>query len=910
MPTTPQTITTLAHHLAHLAHRLQQAIVPILSSDTGDAGGMSNQQSTQTILHTQLAALRQTLLPTITAGEFADMYAQTLVYGLFAARVTSPDAPTFTRYDITQALPHMPLFLPELFSLCTHPNLDERIGAVIDDCAHLLQDTDMTSILHPTGNAPKQEDPITYFYEHFLAAYDPKTREKRGVYYTPEPVVGYLVRSVDWLLQTHFGKRMGLADEDTLILDPATGTATFLHAIIQHIYATIQRQGMATSWQTYVPEKLLPRLHGFELLMAPYTIAHLKLRMLLQQLGYTFGTTGMTGTTGERLGIYLTNALTNPPLGSQTSPLTQSIANETQAPNGAMHANDNTVLVIVGNPPYANVGMLNKETWIQQQLETYKRGLQEKKLNLDDDYIKFIRYGQWRIEQAGQGILAFITNNTYLDGITHRRMRESLLETFTHMYLLDLHGGIRKKEVSPDGQSDENLFTIRQGVAIGLFVKAPNTPTATTVFHAEMWGRRATKYATLATTNVATTAWEQLHPAHPWFFFVPKQFAVAHTYTQHPTLTDIFPLHQNAIKTDRDSLFFAQDAAVLAERMQTFYSPAGLQSPFQERYRVENSSSYPLLSRRENTTYNASSIHRALYRPFDLQWLYYAPQITSRAAWEVMRHILVGNNLVLLGMRQYDYAVQDYCYVLVTEHITESRVFISNRGGASLFPLYVYPPEATNTSGCRRPNLSAPFIANVEQQLGLSFIPDGSGDLATTIGPEDIFHYLYAVLHNPHYRSRYAELLKIDFPRVPITSNLPLVKTLVDYGATLVDLHLLRLPGSMGVGGGEGAAVLVHPADQGVTQQGVTTAPVQQVRYDKHTQRVWLGGGMFFAGIESTTWAVQVGGYYPLYKWLKDRKGQTLSAADALHYMRMVVALRETRRIMEEIAAIAGDNWR
>ncbi len=888
MPTTPQTIATLAHHLAHLAHRLQQAIALILSSDTGDAGDMSNKQRTQTILHTQLAALRQTLLPTITAGEFADMYAQTLVYGLFAARVTSPDTPTFTRYDVAQAFPHMPPFLLELFSLCTYPSLDERMAGVIDACAHLLQQTDMTCILHPTGNSP--EDPITHFYEHFLAAYDPKTREKRGVYYTPEPVVGYIVRSVDWLLQTHFGKCMGLADEDTLILDPATGTATFLHAIVQHIYTTLQRMSMAKTWQTYVPEKLLPRLHGFELLMAPYTIAHLKLRMLLQQLGYTFGTIGTTGTT-ERLGIYLTNALTNPPLG-----------------NGAKHANDNTVLVIVGNPPYANFGMLNKSTWIQQQLEAYKRGLQEKKLNLDDDYIKFIRYGQWCIEQAGQGILAFITNNTYLDGITHRRMRESLLETFTHIYLLDLHGGIRKKEVSPDGQSDENLFTIRQGVAIGLFVKAPSMSTATTVFHAEMWGRRASKYATLATTNVATTAWERLYPEHPWLFFVPKQFAAAHAYTQHPTLTDIFPLHQNAIKTDRDSLFFAQDAAVLAERMQTFYSPTGLQSPFRETYRVENSSSYRLLSRRENTAYNKGSIHPALYRPFDLQWLYYAPQVTSRAAWEVMRHILVGNNLALLGMRQYDYDVQDYCYVLVTEHITESRIFISNRGGASLFPLYLYPPEANNTSGSRRPNLSAPFIANVEQQLGLTFIPDGSGDLATTIGPEDIFHYLYAMLHNPRYRLRYAELLKIGFPRVPITSNLPLVKTLVDYGATLVDLHLLRLPGNTGVGGAGGAAVLVYPGDQGVTQQEVTTAPVQQVCYDEYTQRVRLGDGMFFAGIEATTWAVQVGGYYPLHKWLKDRKGRTLSAADALHYMRMVVALRETRRIMGEIAAIVGDS--
>ncbi len=861
----------LARQLAGVARQLQATIAEVLT-DGGPHGP----------LYQQCVSLRQMLHPTLTPGAVADMVAQTIVYSLFAARVAAPDCPDFSRHDVAHALPTSAPPLRDILALVAGPALDTPLAVLVDTGVSLLAHTDMAAVLECFGQANGgHRDAVMHFYETFLAAYAPRTREMCGVYYTPGPVVGYIVRSVDHLLHTHFARPAGLADHDTVILDPATGTGTFLYAVVQHIHQTVAAGGQASTWSRYVPESLLPRLHGFEVLLAPYTIAHLQLGRLLSNLGYSFAP-------DERLAISLDNALTTPSL----SPGVCADAGETRpAP----------VLVVLGNPPYANSGPLNRGAWIQAQLEAYKRGLHEKKHHLDDDFIKFMRLGQWHIEQAGQGILAFITNNTYLDGITHRRMRESLLETFTHLYLLDLHGGALKKAVAPDGSPDDNVFDIRQGVAIGIFVKEPRKRGPARVYHAEMWGRRASKYGRLSEESAATTAWEEICPTPPWYFFVPRPVAMADEYHQCPSLTDIVTVYQNVIKTDRDSLFFDSDYATLAERMERFYSAAGLCDPFRTTYRVEDSSSYKILARRQKTAFTPHAIRRALYRPFDVQWLYYAPDITSRPAWEVMRPMLAGPNIALLGMRQYEYDVPDYGYVFVTEHITESRVFMSNRGGASIFPLYRYDQEQ---GGARRSNLCPAFTHDIAQRLGLRPIPEGHGNLQTTVGPEDIFHYLYALLHRPTYRARYAPFLKIDYPRIPLPPHRALFAAMAARGAALVDLHLLRLPGGAGAGGAGGAAILGNPDAQGITQQGVMAGPVEQVRYDAVQQRVLIASGQYFAGIDPLTWAVQIGGYAPLAKWLKDRKGYTLSSEEERHYRRMVVALRETRRLMAEIDAL------
>src|SRR6266566_2938396 len=395
-------------------------------------------------LHTWLAAFREVLIPDLGEQDFADMFAQTLAYGLFAARIHTPPSKEFSREMAAYNLPKTNPFLRKLFSEIAGVDMPETIAWAVDDIVELLKHADMFYILQDFGKGMGKEDPVVHFYETFLAAYDPKMREVRGVFYTPEPVVSYLVRSIDHLLKTHFYRPKGLADENTLILDPATGTATFLYFVVEQIYQKFAKQKGA--WDAYVDKHLLNRIFGFELLMAPYAIAHLKLGMKLQETGYTFGS-------DQRLGIFLTNTLEEAAKRSEHL-IANWISEEANA--AAKIKKDDPILVVLGNPPYANFGQMNRGEWILRLLHDYKKGLLEKKLNLDDDFIKFIRFAQWRVERTGEGIIGFITNNSYLDGVTHRRMRECLLDTFNEIYILNLHGSSKKREATPDGSKDED----------------------------------------------------------------------------------------------------------------------------------------------------------------------------------------------------------------------------------------------------------------------------------------------------------------------------------------------------------------------------------------------------------------------------------------------------------------------
>jgi hypothetical protein len=491
-------------------------------------------------LHEQYDAFRKALIPGLDADEFADMYAQTLAYGLFAARVNTPLPPapspqaergsrgsgggevsgsrgggggevSFTRYSAAQLLPRTNPFLSKLFYEIAGPDLDDRIAWAVDDIAALLARADMSEILRDFGKRTRQEDPVVHFYETFLHAYDPKMRESRGVYYTPEPVVSFIVRSVDHLLRTRFGKALGLADQDTLILDPATGTATFLYFVVEQIYETLRQNGLESGWNSYVgdgPKSLLRRLFGFELLMAPYAVAHLKLGLQLQEKGYDFGR-------NERLGVYLTNALDEGVPAQTTMPFARYIADESAA--AAEVKSSKPIMVVLGNPPYSYTSE-NTGDWISDLVRDYYKvdgqNLGERNpKGLQDDYVKFIRFGQWRVGQTGEGVLAFISNNGYLDNPTFRGMRQSLLRSFDDIYILNLHGNAKKKERAPDGGPDENVFDIQQGVAIGLFIKrhdvAKSHATAT-IHYADLWGERATKYAALSEHDFNSVKWDTL----------------------------------------------------------------------------------------------------------------------------------------------------------------------------------------------------------------------------------------------------------------------------------------------------------------------------------------------------------------------------------------------------------------
>lgn len=890
-----------------LARRLAQ-VARWLCDVIRDVFGEEQQHGS---LHQQLVAFQQTLLPALKPDEFADMYAQTIVYGLFAARATSPDKPGFTRYDAAHLIPKTNPFLRKLFQEVAGYDLDERIAWLVDDCAALLARTDMGAVLQDFGKATMQQDPVVHFYETFLAAYDPKMRETRGVYYTPEPVVSFIVRAVDALLRSRFGKHLGLADEQTMILDPATGTATFLHAVVQQIQATLAAQGMAGVWNSYVPQKLLPRLFGFELLMAPYTVAHLKLGLLLQQLGYTFGS-------NERLGIYLTNALADTPPNLSLPGFGRFIAEEGEAADKVKH--EKPVMVVLGNPPYSYEST-NTEEWISKLVRDYYKvdgkPLGEKNpKGLQDDYVKFIRFGQWRIGETGEGILAFISNNGYLDNPTFRGMRQSLLNEFDTIYILNLHGNSKKKERTPDGGPDENVFDIQQGVAIGLFVKhGGEATTPATVYYTDLWGERTGKYESLLAQDVVSSTWQQLKPTTPWYLFVSQNTNLSAEYEPGWNVTTGMPINSVGLYTARDDLAIQWTKDDLYRVMSDF---AALESEVaRARYELGSDSRdwQVVLAQKDVRASHLTDIviQPISYRPFDTRYTLYtgiSRGIICMPRPEVMRHFANKGNLGLCFIRRSRDNTLSAFYVAA--HLVDKSI-VSSLDNANVAPLYLYPTLQEVASGLyaadeRRPNLSEAFIKDITQRLELAFVQDGKGDLTTTLGPEDIFHYIYAIFHSPTYRSRYAEFLKIDFPRVPLTSDRELFSALVAKGAELVDLHLLRLPSTSGVGGAGGAAGLVNVGQQGVTFPHDGSNLVEKVQYvapqGSEPGRVVFNSTQYVAGIEPATWSMQIGGYQPLEKWLKDRKGRTLTYDDIQHYMRVVVALRETRRIMAEIDAV------
>ena len=894
-------------------------------------------------LHGQFEAFKEVLLHDLSEEQFADMYAQTICYGLFTARCHIEDMTVFgkdkyaafhgiderakelTREHAAYLLPKTNPFFRDIFGDIAGPKLDDRIVWLVDDLVELLKQADMGVILRDFARRKKRKDPVFHFYETFLAEYDPKMRKKRGEYYTPDEVVSYIVRSVDYLLKEKFGLRRGLADESKIkgkdlhrliILDPAVGTGTFLFEAIEQIYKRFSRQkGM---WSGYVKEHLLPRIFGFELMMAPYAVAHMKLGLQLAETGYDFAS-------DERLGIYLTNTLEEAEETSRTL-FAQYLSQEARAANKVKR--DLPIMVVCGNPPYAGLSV-NMNDWIDQLLkrklpgengaqsyyEIDGKSLGEKKVWLQDDYVKFIRFGQWRIEQSGYGILAFITNHGYLDNPTFRGMRQSLMQTFDEIYVLDLHGNSKKKETCPDGSPDKNVFDIQQGVAIGIFVKKTKNRTHAKVYHADLYGLRKVKYEWLSENEIRTTGWTELSPNSPYYFFVKRDESKRKEYEKFIQITDIFPVSITGIVTARDKFVIDFNTETLLHRIKEFSDSTISDGEIRARYfKGKGSSKYPDGDTRSWKLNEARKkvrddknwkkrIEKYLYRPFDERVIYYAEWMVDWARPEIMRHMLVGENLGIVFMRQVALE-ESYTHFGVTRYLIDNRAFYSNKGIMSLAPLYFYPQsekddlfEHTRWSagkGGRVPNLSLEFVEEFAQSVKLEFVSDGVGDLKKTFGPEDVFHYIYAVFHSPEYRRRYAEFLKIDFPRVPMPKSKPLFRKLCKVGEELTKLHLME-------------AEVLQGADKRVFF-GVEGGKVVEKGYPKYVAhadepkkgKVYINKDQYFEGVRPDVWEFHIGGYRVCKKWLKDRRQRTLSYEDISHYQKIVVALGETIRLMNE----------
>jgi hypothetical protein len=855
----------LSKMMAIKARFMARVIEETLNDDNNNDkvnSNSSNNVSDNSLLQ-QLESFRDVLIHDMPRATFADIYSQTIAYGMFAARLNDKTNTPFTRAKAAGLVPQSNPFLRKLFQYIAGFDLDHRISWVVDALADLFNYIDLDKLFKEFNQTAHDHDPIIHFYETFLAEYDPALRKSRGVWYTPQPVVRFIVRAVDDLLKQEFNLPHGLADNSKVkvklkqetgqknniatstettaeyhtechkvqILDPATGTGTFLAEIVNNIYQQFRhQQGM---WNNYVNEHLIPRLNGFEILMAPYAMAHLKLGMMLQKTGYHAD--------NKRLHIYLTNSLeeAHPTV---TLPFAQWLSDEVNAANRIKA--QIPVMVVLGNPPY-NVSSQNKGEWIQNLISDYKTGLQERNIQpLSDDYIKFIRYGQHFIEKNGQGIMAYISNNSFIDGLIHRQMRKSLLESFDTIYIFDLHGNTRKKETIPDNGNDKNVFDIQQGVSINIFVRTSYKKENKTadVFHFEMYGKRDEKYQFLSQKKLKTIKWRKLKFEDNNYFFVPKNFSSQQKYEKGFKITEIFCKHTSGIKTHHDKEHVGFNAF-----------------------------------KNNNQFYN--------YRPFDIRYIEYDLEKIVRHRYEMMKHVLKSDNISLCTCRQQ--STFKFQHIFVSKYLSDiCSVSLQTKETAFIFPLYIYPDNNFLEDTKRTPNLNEDIVNEIAVRLGLKYTPEKTKS-KKTFAPIDLLDYIYAVLHSPAYRECYKEFFKIDFPRIPYPKDATTFWNLTVLGYKLRQLHLL-----------ENIEPLKNTATYPKEGNNIIEQPIFK------NNQVWINDTQYFDNVPLETWEFYIGGYQPAQKWLKDRHERTLNFQDIQHYQKIITALYQTSKIQTEINEI------
>lgn len=814
-------------------------------------------------------AFQEELIETLTKERFADLYAQTITYGLFAARMKVQNG--FKRETAWKFIPESLPLLKEIFYSMTGPHFPESLSWIVDDISQVLEKADISSILKEFKTTKWDEDPVIHFYETFLATYNPKERERLGVYYTPLPVVSYIVRSIHKLLKEKFRKSEGLATNDVTLLDPAAGTLTFVVQAIKQVQKELEENKKKGLIKSYIEEHILPHFHAFEILMAPYTVGHFKVSMVLEEMGYQFKK-------NERFQFYLTNTLEM----KEPKQISFLIDLAREGQEAKRIKEKVPILVVLGNPPYS-VSSENKSDFIENLMDDYKEDVRgERNIQpLSDDYIKFIRFAHWKIDQAGKGILGFITNNSYLSGVIHRGMRKKLLETFDEIYILNLHGSSRIGEKTPEGSKDENVFDIQQGVAIALYTKLEKPQKEKKVYYADLWGLRKKKYEYLFGNDAQTTKWQELEPFAPYYFFVPKDFALQSEYEKFWKVTEIFKEFRTGVATHRDHFVVGFTKEEIIQRLRIFTGslPDEL---VRESLKLEDTRDWKLKEARQKANLEKleDKICLYAYRTFDARYICYSPILLEFDRYALMKHVLKSNNVVLVTSKIL--STLPFNHVFVTEFIGDNS-FISNRTKEKnyFFPLYLYPDEPKGQLFDEKEHKAKP-IPNFTDEF-LQAIKESLGSEPT---PEEIFYYVYAVLYSPTYRKRYEEFLKIDFPRVPLPSNYEFFKELSNLGKELVELHLL----------------MTSTFDETELSYPVAGLnKVEKVSYDENNQRVFTNKEQYFEGISKEVWEYRVGAYQVMEKYLKDRKDRKLSLNGINHYMKVAKAIRLTIELQEKI---------
>lgn len=914
------TSKALAVRLAELARAIRERVKSVLAIET-DSGPVTH----------LMKAFKEVLVHDLEADDFADMYAQTVAYGLLSARIANPEAATADGF--AGQLPIASPFLKELMETFLHVGGRSGGGAAaspidfdelgVSEVVELLDSpkTNMEAVVRDFGDKNPQEDPVIHFYEDFLKEYDKKQKVKRGVFYTPRPVVSYIVRSVDELLRSEFGLVDGLADITTwgemierheglaipdgvestapfvTILDLATGTGTFLVETIDVVHRTLvekwKREGHGEKeildlWNDYVPKHLLPRLYGYELLMAPYAIAHLKIGLKLHETGYRFRP-------DDRLRVYLTNSLEPASdIGQQAlTGMLPALAHEAHAVNEVKRHQRFTV--VLGNPPYSHLSS-NLSPEVMAIVEPYKyiggkrlveKGALSFQKNLQDDYVKFIRLAEMTIEATSCGIAGLVTNHSYLTNPTFRGLRYSLMGTFQCAYLIDLHGNSLYREAREGHEDDENVFDIKQGVAISVLCRGSQLDRRP-FRRGDYWGSRTSKYGSLSEQRACDELTTELDPGPEFWVFRDEDKRIRAEYEQFVSVVDLFPVNSTGIKTHRDHFAIAFDCETLERRVRAFRDLSVDDAVIADEFGLSDSSAWRLHDRRRSLAARAdwaSYLMHTIHRPFDYKWIYYDADIVELPRLDTMRHLLPSAqpNVALCFPRNLRESWNHHALV--------SRAVVHKDALSSLDTCYAAPLFLTHSHDDQlvtefRPNLSSTarnwlrsVASAVDEAACLKFLG-----------------YCYAVLWSDTFAHRYAEFLKTDFPRIPLSTNTEMFETLAQAGNRLSSLHLM-----------ESTEPLKSPA----SYAGPADPLVGKVRWLDDS--VWLDASAssskgtagsnpaVFIGVHQSIWDFRLGGYQVCEKWLKDRKGRTLSDDDIAHYRWIVAALSETTRLMGEI---------
>lgn len=889
--------TRLAEMMAGKARLMADIIEKSLNEDDENSN-LSN-------LKRQMLSFQKMLISDIDNKSFSDLYSQTIAYGMFAARYHDTSLQNFSREEAVKLIPKSNPFLRRLFKDIADEDLDTRLVWIIDELVNVFLASDVATIMKNFGKSTKQEDPVVHFYETFLGAYNPALRKARGVWYTPQPVVNFIVRAVDDILKTEFDLPEGLADSSkkkikvnyqgkqiekevhkVQILDPATGTGTFLAETIKHIHK--RYEGMQGIWSKYVEDDLIPRINGFELLMASYAMAHLKLDMLLTETGYV-------PTKDQRLRVFLTNSLEEPHPDSGTL-WGNLLSDEADQANEVKR--DTPVMCVIGNPPYSGISS-NNGKWISDLIDDYKYvdgvHFNERKHWLNDDYVKFIRYGQHYIEKNGQGLLAFINPHGFLDNTTFRGMRWNLLKTFDKIYTIDLHGNSKKKETSPDGSADINVFDIQQGVSINFLIKTGRKKANEfgKVLHFDLYGKREFKYDYLNTNSLKTTLFRELDPVIPNLFFVPKENKSLFKYEEGFELNNLFPIKNTGVCSQRDSITMRNSNEDLQNVLKDFEILD--ENEIRTKYNLtKDGRDWKVSFAKQNVIElksDSSFFSKLHYRLFDLKTTFYNNKSKGFIAYpryEVFKHLLKENNICFLMNRNVRGI--EYNHTFISKYIPDLHLFETANASIYGCPLYLYSDnngqQTIDQSEGRTPNLSADIVKEIAEKIGLTFTNEKE-TTKESFAPIDILDYIYSVLHSPTYREKYQEFLKIDFPRVPYPKDKDTFWQLVKLGGEIRQIHLLE------------SAVVEKPISK---YPHTGTNVVGKTKYENGN--VYINETQCFEDVPEVAWNFYIGGYQPAQKWLKDRKDRELQIDDIRHYMKIIVALTETDRLMKEIDKI------